>query len=150
MNKENDEGYSIGFKKPPRHTQFQPGRSGNPSGRPKKAEAVSDVLKKELNARITVLKDGKRQRVPMLRAIIKQLVNMAAKGDSQAFANLLKAIKLERPDGGDNLGLLLQEFRALNAQHTGSSQEKRRINEAADLKEILEVPRKKKGRDADL
>ena len=26
--------YEVGFKKPPKHTQFKPGRSGNPDGRP--------------------------------------------------------------------------------------------------------------------
>jgi hypothetical protein len=122
MKKQIREDYTVGFKKPPRYTQFQPGRSGNPHGRPKKTDTLADVLRKELNARILVVKDGKRQRLPMQRAIIKQLVNMAAKGDSKAFDNLLKAIKLHRPDGGDNLGLLLQEFRALHVQHTALDQ----------------------------
>ena len=28
-------GYPVGYKKPPRHSQYEPGRSGNPSGKPK-------------------------------------------------------------------------------------------------------------------
>jgi hypothetical protein len=27
--------YHVGYGRPPRHTQFKPGRSGNPAGRPK-------------------------------------------------------------------------------------------------------------------
>src|SRR5579862_973577 len=103
VSEQDDKEYSVGFMKPPRHTQFKPGRSGNPHGRPKKTDTVADVLRKELNSRITVVKDGKRQRLPMLRAIIKQNLTLAAKGDSNAFGNLLKALKAHRPDGGDNL-----------------------------------------------
>jgi hypothetical protein len=132
MNKKSDKKYSVGFKKPPQHTQFQPGRSGNPNGRPKKTDLLADVLRKELNARIVVVKDGKRLRVPMQQAIIKQVLNMAAKGDSKAFDNLLKAIKLHRPDGGDNLGQLVQEFRAIHIQHMALDQE-RNVSEAGGM-----------------
>jgi hypothetical protein len=27
--------YQVGYGKPPKHTQFKPGKSGNPQGRPK-------------------------------------------------------------------------------------------------------------------
>jgi hypothetical protein len=29
--------YAVGFRRPPLHTRFKPGVSGNPSGRPKTA-----------------------------------------------------------------------------------------------------------------
>src|ERR1700758_809031 len=32
----NDSEYPVGYKKPPKHTQFKPGQSGNPNGRPRK------------------------------------------------------------------------------------------------------------------
>lgn len=126
MSEQDDKEYFVGFMKPPRHTQFKPGQSGNPHGRPRKTDTVADVLRKELNSRITVVKNGKRQRLPMLRAIIKQNLNLAAKGDSKAFGNLLKALKAHRPDGGDNLNALVQEFRAIHAQHKASDQERRK------------------------
>jgi Family of unknown function (DUF5681) len=149
MKKKSDNGYSIGFKKPPQHTQFKPGQSGNPYGRPKKVDTVADVLGRELNARIVVVKDGKRQKVSMLRAIIKQNLNMAVKGDSRAFANFLKALTAHRPDGGDNLGALVQEFRAIHEQHKEIDQERRKVSETRDLdseaKEHTGVsPRKKR------
>jgi hypothetical protein len=133
MSKKNDAEYSVGFMKPPQHTQFKPGQSGNPHGRPKKTDTVADVLRKELNTRVTVVKDGKRKRLPMLRAIIKQNLNLAAKGDSRAFGNFLKALKAHRPDGGDNLNALVEEFRAINARHKASDGERRKTSEISDL-----------------
>jgi len=63
----------------------------------------------------------------MLRAIIMQNLNLAAKGDSAAFGNLLKLLKAHRPDGGDNLFALAQEFRAIHAQHEASDQERHKV-----------------------
>ena len=34
--------YEVGYKKPPRHTRFRRGRSGNPNGRPKQARKPAD------------------------------------------------------------------------------------------------------------
>ena len=35
--------YEIGYKKPPKHTQFKPGQSGNPKGRPQKPQTIEDA-----------------------------------------------------------------------------------------------------------
>lgn len=109
-NSNKDGPYDVGYKKPPRHSQFQPGKSGNPNGRPKKNESVADVLQKELNSRVPILKDGKRTKISMLRAIFKQQLNKAASGDARAAAIFISALKLYKPDSGDNLGTLLQDF----------------------------------------
>lgn len=49
----------------------------------------------------------------MIRAIIKQHLNKAAAGDTRAAAVLFNLCRFQKVDGGDNLGSLLQEFRAL-------------------------------------
>lgn len=121
--------YTVGFKKPPRHTRFKPGHSGNPKGRPKKINTVADVIQKELNRRITVVKDGIRKRVPLLQLIVTQNLNLAAKGDSKAFSNFLKAVKTHPPASGDNLGALVQEWRAIHERRKAADHERDKVSE---------------------
>jgi hypothetical protein len=54
---------SVGYKKPPRHTQFQPGRSGNPKGRPKGSKNFSTVIEQELRRTIHVTENGQRKKI---------------------------------------------------------------------------------------
>ena len=41
-----------GYKKPPKAFQFQKGRSGNPSGRPRKAKGIPELLGKVAKQKI--------------------------------------------------------------------------------------------------
>ena len=42
--------YEVGYKKPPRHSQFKPGNRCNPKGRGKrKVETEAETLKRVLN-----------------------------------------------------------------------------------------------------
>src|ERR1035441_7578847 len=61
MVKDDDLKYTVGYRKPPRHAQFNPGQSGNAKGRPKKATAVDDVLYEEFNRFVTITEGRKRQ-----------------------------------------------------------------------------------------
>jgi hypothetical protein len=49
----------IGYGRPPRHSQFRPGESGNPRGRPKRTPSFRDSLLAEL-AETVVGPDGDR------------------------------------------------------------------------------------------
>jgi hypothetical protein len=40
--------YDVGHAKPPKHTRFQPGQSGNPRGRPKGTKNLKTDLIEEL------------------------------------------------------------------------------------------------------
>ena len=41
--------YEVGYGKPPRKSQFKPGQSGNPKGRPKGRKGFSTILVEELS-----------------------------------------------------------------------------------------------------
>ena len=39
-------GYEVGYGKPPQHSRFKPGQSGNPKGRPKSAKGLNTIVGK--------------------------------------------------------------------------------------------------------
>jgi Family of unknown function (DUF5681) len=87
--------YEIGYKKPPSHTRFKQGTSGNAKGRPKGARNFATVIEQELKARIEVTENGKRKRISKREAIAKQTVNRAAAGDHKATTTLLNEARLQ-------------------------------------------------------
>ena len=84
-----DEDHQMGYGKPPRHSQFVKGQSGNPRGRPRGAKNLKTLLKKALNELVVVTDQAGRRKISKLEAIITQLVNRSAKGDSKATQILL-------------------------------------------------------------
>ncbi len=82
---------AVGYGKPPEHTRFKKGQSGNPSGRPKGTLNVATALKKTLREKVVINENGRRKTVTKLEAAFKQLVNMAATGELRAI-QLLSAL----------------------------------------------------------
>jgi hypothetical protein len=60
----------VGYRRPPRHSRFQPGRSGNPRGRPLGVKSLSDIVRKIVGQKVTVTENGRARRVPRLEAIL--------------------------------------------------------------------------------
>jgi len=113
MAEENDSKYTVGYRKPPKHTQFKPGQPGNAKGRPRKSTTYADDLVTELRSMIEVLEDGKRRRITKRRAIAKQHVNRALRGDVRSIELLCKTTQQGRP-GQQDLSSLIAEFREKN------------------------------------
>jgi hypothetical protein len=82
--------YGVGYAKPPRKNRFKPGKSGNPKGRPKGSKNFTTVLEKELRAHVAITENGRQGKATKLEAMVKQIVNRAASGDSKAMQALLK------------------------------------------------------------
>jgi hypothetical protein len=79
----------VGKGKPPQHSRFKKGQSGNPRGRRRGYKNVATLVKKALNERVTVVENGQRKRITKLEAILKQLTNKAASGDQRAIRLVL-------------------------------------------------------------
>ena len=85
--------YEVGYGKPPRHTRFKKGQSGNPRGRPSGSKNLKTLLNEALNERVVVTEEGGRRKVTKREAIIKQLVNQSATADWRAIKILLDLLR---------------------------------------------------------
>jgi hypothetical protein len=78
-------GRKVGYKNPPKHTQFKKGTSGNPKGRPKKAAlGIKAIYRKVFGRVITATVSGRATHVSALEAIMLQVLTSALKGDHRA------------------------------------------------------------------
>jgi hypothetical protein len=85
--------YEVGYKKPPKATQFKKGKSGNPKGRPKEARNLRTDFEAELAERIFVSEGGCRKAISKLRAMMKALVAKALQGDIRACGLVFKQVE---------------------------------------------------------
>jgi hypothetical protein len=93
MPPDNERNYEIGYGKPPPHTRFKKGQSGNPRGRPPGAKNLKTLLSEALNEMVVVTENGGRRKVTKRRAIITQLVNRSATADFRAIKILLDIVR---------------------------------------------------------
>ena len=85
--------YEVGYGKPPRHTRFAKGQSGNPRGRPSGAKSFTTLLEEALNERVLVAENGGRRKVSKRQAIVTQLVNRAVIANLPALKILLGFVR---------------------------------------------------------
>ncbi len=90
--------YEVGYGMPPRQGRFQKGRSGNPKGRPKKAKGFRTIVHQQLETPVEVRINGRVTKISKREAIIAQLVNKAATGDSHSAELLLLKLDLLQRD----------------------------------------------------
>lgn len=89
MSNDADNADKVGYKNPPRHSRFKPGQSGNPKGRKKGKETLADILKGELNRKMTIREGDQEIRITKQQALVKARLNAAIKGDRHAVNTIL-------------------------------------------------------------
>ena len=93
MPPEKNNDYEVGYGKPPCHTRFVKGRSGNPRGRPPGTKNLKTLLSEALNEPVIVTENGGSRKVTKRQAIITQLVNRSATADFRAIKILLDIVR---------------------------------------------------------
>ena len=95
--------YEIGYRKPPAGRPFQKGRSGNPSGRPRKKD-LPELLAAAVDEPVYVTTEGERRRITKREAIVTQLVNKSATADLRATKMLIDMLReVEKKAGAAGL-----------------------------------------------
>jgi hypothetical protein len=82
--------YDVGYCKPPKHTRFKPGQSGNPSGRPKGSENLKTLFERVLKEQISLQDGNVTKKITKAEAVIRRVVIDALKGDSGSQQTLFR------------------------------------------------------------
>jgi len=77
--------YEVGHCKPPKHSQYQKGKSGNPKGRPKGVKNADTVLNEMFAAPITAVVNGKPTKMQFSAIMSHKLKAAVIAGDLKAL-----------------------------------------------------------------
>src|SRR5215469_6444555 len=120
--------YEVGHRRPPKHTRFKPGISGNPKGRPRSRKNLATVFDAASNERVSVIENGKRKTITMLEAIMKQVTRKAAGGDQPALRLFVDLHFRLHPEGKEGSGdiELMRELAAETADYFDQKKPKKK------------------------
>lgn len=76
----------VGYKKPPKRSQYKPGQSGNPNGRPKKYKSPINVLE----APVTMTVNGKKCEMTAFEGSLRKTAQSALEGHLSAIKRFIK------------------------------------------------------------
>lgn len=65
-------GEKVGYGKPPLHSRFQPGQSGNPRGRPNGTKNLKTDLAEELAERVQITENGRLLNISKQRLMLNR------------------------------------------------------------------------------
>jgi hypothetical protein len=80
----------VGYCRPPVHSRFKPGQSGNPSGRARGSRNLKTLFHKILGEEVSLREGADVRKVTKAEAILRGLVVGALKGDPKAQATLFR------------------------------------------------------------
>jgi hypothetical protein len=75
----------VGYRRPPVHSRFQKGQSGNPRGRRKKVPDFMEDAAEILGGTVTGQAKGKPVKLPTVQAVFRTLCRDALRGDNGAL-----------------------------------------------------------------
>jgi hypothetical protein len=112
-----DQGYKVGYGRPPLHGQFKPGTSGNKKGRPKGSRNAKSLVEEVANSPVTVRENGKARKTTKLRAMLEAAAVNAIKGDIRALnafiALLIRTGHLDQSENDELMTSLPDEDEAI-------------------------------------
>jgi len=80
--------YEVGYGRPPQHSRWRPGQSGNKRGRKPGSKGLNSIIHQTFMEKISIRKDGQLMRVTKLEAMFLKMMEMALKGEVKPFMTL--------------------------------------------------------------
>jgi hypothetical protein len=84
-----DDAGNSGYGRPPKDSRFKPGRSGNPSGKPKGVRTLRSDFNEVMKKRVQIREDGELRYVGRQEALLLSPCVKALQGDTRASGQLL-------------------------------------------------------------
>ncbi|GLS42572.1 DUF5681 domain-containing protein [Methylobacterium brachythecii] len=92
--------YEVGYGKPPEHTRFKPGVSGNPKGRTKGTQDFDAMLHAALAKKVRVTENGRSVKMTKYAILLDTNINKACKGDPRSFREVMHHVGRSNGSGG--------------------------------------------------
>ena len=90
--------YEVGYAKPPKHSQFKKGQSGNPRGRPREAKSLNVIVREVMLEKVAIRTAKGEKRVSRAEALVLKNLELATKGNGRALEKLLQLFQTAVPD----------------------------------------------------
>ncbi|MGB8629737.1 MAG: DUF5681 domain-containing protein [Xanthobacteraceae bacterium] len=117
------DGYQVGYGRPPRHSRFKKGRSGNPNGRPHGRANAKAIVSRAINEKVTVREGDKARDMTKLEGLLQAHLVKAIKGDARSATlviGLLAKLGLLAETEEETFTTLSEEDRAILAEFVQS------------------------------
>jgi len=85
----------VGYGRPPVHSRFRKGQSGNPAGRRRQSEneRARKLILREAFRMLNLREGDKVTRIPALQAVLRSQIALAAKGNGPAQRAVVKTVQ---------------------------------------------------------
>jgi len=122
-------GYAVGYRKPPMHSRFRPGQSGNPAGRRKGVRNLMTDVRRTLRVPVSVKEGGRARKISTQEGALLVLREKALKGDARALDRLIELASRFNNEPGETVApelsaddqAMLADYRAEVAAATMAS-----------------------------
>jgi hypothetical protein len=89
-NRADGNSYAVGYGKPPLHSRFRAGQSGNPAGRRKGVRNLETDVKRTLSTPITVREGGRTRKKSTQEGALMVLREKALHGEARALDRIIE------------------------------------------------------------
>ena len=95
-------GYEVGYGRPPMHSRFRPGQSGNPAGRRKGVRNLKTDVMRSLRTPVKVKEGGRSRTRSTQEGVLLVLREKALRGDARALDRFLELALRYNSDPGES------------------------------------------------
>jgi Family of unknown function (DUF5681) len=110
-------GYTVGYGKPPTHSQFRAGQSGNPAGRRKGVRSLVTDVKRTLRVPVKVKEGGRTRKISTQEGALMRLREKALQGDARALDRVIELAIRFNNEPGEIGAVLSPDDRAILAAY---------------------------------